>query len=115
MASNGKRVAGAPVIPTWFRAELLNQGSFFVQQSGPAEEVAQDVFLQLWRNSSQYDAARGTQEKKLDLVFLAAFSPKDDREASADAALACAVVFFNRFLTHGQGCSTDAPKPAPRK
>jgi RNA polymerase sigma-70 factor, ECF subfamily len=30
-----------------------------VQQSGPAEEVVQDVFLQLWRNSAQYDSARG--------------------------------------------------------
>ena len=30
-----------------------------VQQSGPAEEVVQDVFLQLWRNSGQYNAARG--------------------------------------------------------
>ncbi|MDP9339015.1 MAG: sigma-70 family RNA polymerase sigma factor [Acidobacteriota bacterium] len=30
-----------------------------VQQSGPAEEVMQDVFLQVWRNSAQYDANRG--------------------------------------------------------
>jgi len=30
-----------------------------VQQSGPSEEVVQDVFLQLWRNSAQYDATRG--------------------------------------------------------
>ncbi len=30
-----------------------------VQQAGPAEEVVQDVFLQLWRNSAQYDSARG--------------------------------------------------------
>jgi len=30
-----------------------------VQHSASAEEVAQDVFLQLWRNASQYDGARG--------------------------------------------------------
>ena len=30
-----------------------------VQQAGPAEEVVQDIFLQLWRNSSRYDSARG--------------------------------------------------------
>ena len=30
-----------------------------VQQSGPAEEVVQDVFLQVWRNSAQYDENRG--------------------------------------------------------
>jgi RNA polymerase sigma-70 factor (ECF subfamily) len=30
-----------------------------VQQAGTAEEIVQDVFLQLWRNASQYDAARG--------------------------------------------------------
>ena len=30
-----------------------------VQQAGPAEEVVQDVFLQLWRNSAQYDAGHG--------------------------------------------------------
>ena len=30
-----------------------------VQQSGPAEEVVQDVFLQVWRNSAQYDEQRG--------------------------------------------------------
>jgi RNA polymerase sigma-70 factor, ECF subfamily len=30
-----------------------------LQQAGTAEEVVQDVFLQLWRNASQYDSARG--------------------------------------------------------
>jgi RNA polymerase sigma-70 factor, ECF subfamily len=30
-----------------------------VQQAGPAEEVVQDIFLQVWRNSSRYDSARG--------------------------------------------------------
>lgn len=30
-----------------------------LQQAGPAEEVVQDVFLQLWRNTAQYDVTRG--------------------------------------------------------
>jgi RNA polymerase sigma-70 factor (ECF subfamily) len=30
-----------------------------VQQAGTAEEVVQDIFLQLWRNASQYDVSRG--------------------------------------------------------
>jgi RNA polymerase sigma-70 factor, ECF subfamily len=30
-----------------------------LQQAGTAEEVAQDVFLQLWRNASRYDEDRG--------------------------------------------------------
>ncbi len=30
-----------------------------LQQVGIAEEVAQDVFLQLWRNAGQYDSSRG--------------------------------------------------------
>ena len=30
-----------------------------VQQSSTAEEVVQDVFLQLWRNAAQYDSEKG--------------------------------------------------------
>jgi RNA polymerase sigma-70 factor (ECF subfamily) len=30
-----------------------------LQQAGTAEEVAQDVFLQLWRKAGQYDESRG--------------------------------------------------------
>ncbi len=30
-----------------------------LQQTGTAEEVVQDVFLQLWRNAGQYDESRG--------------------------------------------------------
>ena len=30
-----------------------------LQQAGTAEEVMQDVFLQLWRNAAQYDSTRG--------------------------------------------------------
>jgi RNA polymerase sigma-70 factor (ECF subfamily) len=30
-----------------------------LQQAATAEEVVQDVFLQLWRNSAQYDESRG--------------------------------------------------------
>lgn len=31
-----------------------------LQQAGTAEEVVQDVFLQLWRNAAQYDESRGS-------------------------------------------------------
>lgn len=79
-----------------------------LQQAGTAEEVVQDVFLQLWRNAAQYDAARGpfvpwlftlARNRALDTLRLKSERQRRREEQSEELpALVCPAPQFEEAL-----------------
>ena len=78
-----------------------------VQQAGTAEEVVQDVFLQLWRNASQYDASRGpflpwlltmARNRALDTLRLKSERQRRREDQTEDLPAICAVPQFEKQL-----------------
>lgn len=78
-----------------------------VQQAGTAEEVVQDVFLQLWRNASQYDVSRGpflpwlltmARNRALDTLRLKSERQRRREDQTEDLPAICAVPQFEKQL-----------------
>ncbi len=78
-----------------------------VQQAGTAEEVVQDVFLQLWRNAAQYDAARGpflpwlltmARHRALDTLRLKSERQRRREEQTEELPGVCAAPQFEKQL-----------------
>jgi RNA polymerase sigma-70 factor, ECF subfamily len=78
-----------------------------VQQGGTAEEVVQDVFLQLWRNASQYEAARGpflpwlltmARNRALDTLRLKSERQRRREDQTEELPGICAVPEFEKHL-----------------
>jgi RNA polymerase sigma-70 factor (ECF subfamily) len=69
-----------------------------LQQAATAEEVVQDIFLQLWRNASRYEAARGPLEpwlltmaryKALDTLRLKGQKQRSREDEIGDRQVVC--------------------------
>lgn len=78
-----------------------------VQQAGTAEEVVQDVFLQLWRNAARYDASRGpflpwlltmARHRALDTLRLKSERQRRREDQTDELPGACAAPQFEKQL-----------------
>jgi RNA polymerase sigma-70 factor, ECF subfamily len=78
-----------------------------LQQAGTAEEVVQDVFLQLWRNARQYDATRGpflpwlrtmARNRALDTLRLKSERQRRRESQSEELPPACAAPEYEKVL-----------------
>jgi RNA polymerase sigma-70 factor, ECF subfamily len=78
-----------------------------VQQAGTAEEIVQDVFLQLWRNAAQYDASRGpflpwlltmARNRALDNLRLKSERQRRREDPTEELPGVCAVPQFEKEL-----------------
>ena len=78
-----------------------------VQQAGTAEEVVQDVFLQLWRNAAQYDASRGpflpwlltmARHRALDTLRLKSERQRRREDQTEELSGVCAAPQFEKQL-----------------
>jgi RNA polymerase sigma-70 factor (ECF subfamily) len=80
-----------------------------VQQAGSAEEIVQDVFLQLWRNAGQYDASRGpflpwlltmARNRALDTLRLKSERQRRREDQTEELPSVCTVPEFEKDLDH---------------
>jgi RNA polymerase sigma-70 factor (ECF subfamily) len=78
-----------------------------VQQAGTAEEIVQDVFLQLWRNAARYDALRGpflpwlltmARNRALDNLRLKSERQRRREDQTEELPSICAVPQFEKEL-----------------
>jgi len=78
-----------------------------VQQASTAEEVVQDVFLQLWRNAAQYDGSRGpfvpwlltlARNRALDQLRLKSERQRRREDQAEELSLVVAIPDFEGFL-----------------
>lgn len=78
-----------------------------VQQAGTAEEVVQDVFLQLWRNAAQFDSSRGpflpwlltmARNRALDTLRLKSERQRRQEDQTEELPGGCAAPEFERLL-----------------
>ena len=78
-----------------------------VQQAGTAEEIVQDVFLQLWRNAARYDTSRGpflpwlltmARNRALDTLRLKSERQRRREDQSEELPAICAAPAFEQQL-----------------